>query len=402
MKISRESLYERLWSEKFLSVANQLGITRKQLNDICTTNKIPIPPQSYWSIRELGKIIPPIKPLPAHECGLIEITPASTATSQINDEDIKRETELQHKKALKLAQNGKLHLNLDDDQSRWRDLTTTAIKAYPVQKTLRSKKEIILDTIEYFDEEFKPWDKRNSSIHNRYRDRHLAIACSKEQLRPILSIYDSLIDIINALGLTLLCDAKGTRVKIRNFEIKIEVREAQKRVTVSGPEDRYKQTELVPTGQLKLCVGEGYFRKEYQETQFTGIQEKIFPFFKAIFSRYSALLEIEKYWEAARQKQEEEKERQHQAEIERQRIEELKQQKISEVKSVINKAMRFRIYQEVRTLADELKRTGHREEGSNAETIAAMINPISPQCHTQLNEQDIDNIISQYTGNGHN
>lgn len=65
-KLSRQELYELVWSKPMVHVAKEFGISDVMLGKICRDRQVPRPPRGYWanmlSVKKRGKYIKP--PLP--------------------------------------------------------------------------------------------------------------------------------------------------------------------------------------------------------------------------------------------------------------------------------------------------------------------------------------------------
>ncbi len=61
-ELRREDLYEQVWSEPMVRVANRYGISDVALAKICRKMDIPVPPRGYWRRIETGRR-PPRPPL---------------------------------------------------------------------------------------------------------------------------------------------------------------------------------------------------------------------------------------------------------------------------------------------------------------------------------------------------
>lgn len=66
--LSREQLYELIWREPMLRVAERLGVSSSYMARVCTELRVPRPPRGYWAQLEFGKA--PAKPaLPEARAG---------------------------------------------------------------------------------------------------------------------------------------------------------------------------------------------------------------------------------------------------------------------------------------------------------------------------------------------
>lgn len=66
--ISREELYELVWSEPMTKVAERFDVSGSYLTRVCTLLKVPRPERGYWAKLTFGKASPK-KPLPAAQPG---------------------------------------------------------------------------------------------------------------------------------------------------------------------------------------------------------------------------------------------------------------------------------------------------------------------------------------------
>lgn len=67
-RVTREQLFELVWSEPMIKVAEHFGVSSSYLARVCTTLNVPRPRRGYWAKLEVGKA-PPQPPLPAARPG---------------------------------------------------------------------------------------------------------------------------------------------------------------------------------------------------------------------------------------------------------------------------------------------------------------------------------------------
>lgn len=62
--VSREELYEQIWTEPMTTVAKRYGVSSNYLGRICERLKVPRPPRGYWAKLNAGKKVrrPPLPP----------------------------------------------------------------------------------------------------------------------------------------------------------------------------------------------------------------------------------------------------------------------------------------------------------------------------------------------------
>lgn len=66
--ISREKLYEEVWAEPMLEVAQRYQVSSSFLARICRRLRVPCPPRGYWAKKAAG-LKPRTPPLPNPEPG---------------------------------------------------------------------------------------------------------------------------------------------------------------------------------------------------------------------------------------------------------------------------------------------------------------------------------------------
>ncbi|MFD1039404.1 hypothetical protein ACFQ3N_13515 [Virgibacillus byunsanensis] len=66
LSISRNDLYEKLWSIGITKTAKELNVPYNKLKNACTSNDMPLPTASYWSSLHMGneKPVQPLLPNP--------------------------------------------------------------------------------------------------------------------------------------------------------------------------------------------------------------------------------------------------------------------------------------------------------------------------------------------------
>ncbi len=67
-EVSREALYELVWTDPLLRIGSRFGVTATYLARVCDELRVPRPPNGYWAQVEFGKA-PPKPPLPAVRAG---------------------------------------------------------------------------------------------------------------------------------------------------------------------------------------------------------------------------------------------------------------------------------------------------------------------------------------------
>ena len=69
VEITRNDLYERIWSEPAVKLAKELGISGPGLAKACRKHGIPVPERGYWARLAAGKRVSK-RPLPPRGLGM--------------------------------------------------------------------------------------------------------------------------------------------------------------------------------------------------------------------------------------------------------------------------------------------------------------------------------------------
>ena len=55
MRLTREELYQRVWSKSMVQLAKEWGISDRGLAKACRRLLVPVPPKGYWARLEAGQ-----------------------------------------------------------------------------------------------------------------------------------------------------------------------------------------------------------------------------------------------------------------------------------------------------------------------------------------------------------
>src|SRR5262245_43314834 len=67
--LTREKLYEQVWSEPIVHVARRLGLSGRGLGKLCARYEIPVPPRGWWAKKQHGHAVRRIAlPPPSDHC----------------------------------------------------------------------------------------------------------------------------------------------------------------------------------------------------------------------------------------------------------------------------------------------------------------------------------------------
>jgi hypothetical protein len=80
--LTRERLYELVWSEPMLRVAERFGVSSTYMARVCADLRVPRPARGYWAQREFGKALPETPPLPIARPGDVTAWTPGVSLSQ--------------------------------------------------------------------------------------------------------------------------------------------------------------------------------------------------------------------------------------------------------------------------------------------------------------------------------
>lgn len=254
--LTRQELYELVWSEPLSRLAKTYRISDNGLRKICKRLSIPIPANGFWQKKRYGKPVVLIK-LPENQMAENEIS---------FDERVINEIEGNSPQAI-LRRLSKEIESLPDLPIR-------------VPERLTKPDKLITNTIEYYDA-VKRFQK---SHHGSYPDKIevLNIDVGEESRQRALLLMDTLIKALRARKQDVKVRSHTTYAIIESEEIKFRLRERQR---VSEIKDRWGGDQKEYIGEFVFVIDIGrYDRKEIKDA--TDPIEKKIP-------KMIAMLEIE-------------------------------------------------------------------------------------------------------------
>jgi hypothetical protein len=245
--LTREQLYELVWSKATRSLSREFGMSDHTLADVCKKHNIPRPPVGYWAKKQFGSA-PPRPPLPpCDDPGLQTITflrerrieNSSPATEQVYDDDIMEL--LRHARAL------------------------PKVKVAEGLTGLHPLVQVTKDCID------KPETLRHASTRRRSTEHIYPInaSVSKDLQQRALLFLDAVVKTVEQLGGKISDTGnqwlRNTVVSFAGEEVAtIRLREKHKQAP-RPPDPKYQSlsegTDLVPAGRLVLDHGERDLRR---------------------------------------------------------------------------------------------------------------------------------------------
>ena len=229
-KLTREELYELVWTTPLTTLAKNYNISDNGLRKICIKLAIPLPKSGYWTKIKFNK---PVKKIPLPKNSEVK----QEIKLEIRDENVTIEEHFQtafYRLKKEIENTPNLPLNVPDILTKPDPLIIAAQKDLRDKKPSRTLYSKIQETI-------------NTSIGI------IDIDVSKDNVPRALRFMDTFIKLIKQRGYNIVTN-DGSKVIINGESIKIRFRETLKRIKTKDPDSRYdwEYTELIPSGIYHL------------------------------------------------------------------------------------------------------------------------------------------------------
>lgn len=302
--ITREELYEKIWSKQMVEIAKEYDVSDKAIANICEKLNIPIPGVGYWLKLKLGKKVDRKK--------LPDIPPnyptEHRITKHIPDYDL-----IISEEAQKRIEEEKLPIN----------------KIIVPEKGIRThslveKTKLCLQPSYRYDQ-FLSSRADEDDIFN--------ITVSKEELGRAFRILNTILRELEKRGYLTYVYNHFLCVKIFGVEIQFGLKEKSKRVEVKeGTPFVYHNYDFMPSGVLVLSIENTYseysLQKNFTDTKYIKLEDRLNEFIIALLMSSQERIAQLKYREKENQIWEEKKRREREAqeniEIEKRKFIELK------------------------------------------------------------------------------
>lgn len=240
IEISREDLYERVWTEPIHKLSKEYGLSDVGLAKTCRRHNIPIPPRGHWAKKQAGHSVSKT-PLP-HD------PKASAVTIRISGES----PGVVHATAEPLPVDPLIAAESDP------------ANAITVSANLRVRHPLLQSTREYWHVVDRPgyrWDAP--------RPKHVAIDVAKGSRPRALRLLQALFTALEKRGYRVSAGEHGRLlVTVLDEQCELHIRERLRQVkreipkeAKPSPFESRRPYDLVHTGELELRI-ETRFRKE--------------------------------------------------------------------------------------------------------------------------------------------
>jgi len=253
IKVSRQELYEKVWSKPLTQLAKEYKISDVGLRKKCIKNDIPLPKAGHWSKVQHGKKVKRVSlPNPLDQ---------KQITLFIRDD------------------NGNPYDPTVDDRIRIKHEISNNFKEYlEPTKRLSNPHHLIKATKLHLDSKEANYDKQVSSDSSRF----LSITGSRPKVSEALRIFNSFIRLAEARGHQIKIVNHSTIILIDEVEIKIDMRERQKRVIDESMYSHFVYHKNVPSGILT------FRRDDYHKREWDNGKKSIEEQFPSIFANLEA------------------------------------------------------------------------------------------------------------------
>jgi len=252
-KLTREELYELVWTTPLTTLAKNYNISDNGLRKICIKLAIPLPKSGYWSKIKFNKPVKKI-PLPKNQEVNQEIK------LEIRDENVFIEEHFQ-------TAFNRLKKEIETNYKIPNKTLEKLIKPHPLIKAAK--------------EDLKNYKHPNGWMFKeniRYTSPNiLNIEVSKESVFKALCFMDAFIKLIEKRKHSIQINGYHSEVIIFEERITIKCREILKRMKIKKESFGYisERTELVPSGIIAFEMGRSYWKREWRETSKQPLEAKL-------------------------------------------------------------------------------------------------------------------------------
>lgn len=413
--ITRQELYDKIWSITKSKTAKELGIAFAELTKICVENEIPTPTSTYW--QQLSWKEDVVKtPLPNPEQNtMIELPKGRNSISEnkkprmvnsyaeILDQTLIRENEQRAiKKLQKDIQKGVFYVDFTCPFESWSPNVGKIVKMFPVPEILKSRREIILQTKAYFRLSRLSWAEREKHPDYAKINTYLNISVGKDLVDRALRLFDTLISIFESLGGKMTYEGSSTSVEFGGVKIPIRLSERSKRIDVPEEERRYgNRYQFVASGLLRIHLSDRFNEKTIEDTSTQKLEDKLDVVVKKCFELVRQEYEWREYRKQQEIKRQQEEEKRRLEEEARRQIEKLREEERTEVREVFSLLRREIVCSAIGSLAKKLDTTEDSTIGKVLLTklhhLQNIFNPLRKEpVSGYLSEADIDDLAQEF------
>jgi len=298
----RDDLYEEVWSQPIIKLAQKYSISDVGLAKICKKLKIPLPGRGYWQKGQNKRVpLPPLK-----------VGDLTTYTLRRERQDVLPLDDVQTRQAEEL---------IDQLQTEKIKVPSRLVSSHPVVSRTKLALEAAKPDL---NGRVSPWSDKSAFY----------VSVSKKAISRTMRILDALLKEFDARGFNISIEGErrytyvrvlGQKIEISlcelNNKIEREFTESQKKELLESPW-KYKKHEYVPSGRLELSMKNlnywGSLRHKWADGKKQQLEDCLNDFMIGLIRASVVLRSVQLKWER------EEKQRREQ---ELKRIEEERKQR---------------------------------------------------------------------------
>lgn len=232
--LTRETLYEQVWTEPTVRVARRLGLSGRGLGKLCARYQIPVPPRGWWASKQHGYAVRRI-PLPPGAGTQVQIVFHSGDVQPSHREAPEVERE----------KDPAWVISVPDDLAITHPLVKQAAAAVRKASREARKNDVVR------------WQGRYQAKLLKPTPGNLDIAVSRSSLARALRIMQALLAAFDRRGFTVrITDKNETYVTVLDEPFQIALIERLRHVTVKHSYG--SRVDLEPSGRLILRIGGSY------------------------------------------------------------------------------------------------------------------------------------------------
>lgn len=369
-KISRQELYDLVWSKSMTALAKEYNISDNGLRKICKKLDIPLPQLGHWQKLQYGKEVK-IIPLPKDFKGEETIT-----LNERNEEtDDGNNVISEYHKLLK-------------------QITADTSLSFVVPDSLTNPDKLIIEAKENLASIAKGKYATYRGITTTSNDI-ISISVAPKNCSRALRIMDKIIKLLKQRGHNVIVKGNTTFAVVKGEEIKIRLREKLKMIVTKHEKYSWNNTDYVPTGILSFKIDE-YPEKEFNDTTNLTLEKQL----PKILTKLELVAEKIK-------RDNEEREIRHQEYRKQREIEEaIKKRHTNEIenfKKLLEESERCKKALDIRNYIKQVENNAIKDNNLSEELTnwinwannkADWYDPITRKVDELLNENDINDILN--------
>ena len=315
--LSRQELYDLVWSQSMLALSKQYAISDVGLRKTCVRLEIPIPKAGHWAKIQAGK--------------------------KVKKEKLIANATVEQKVILRLRKEGEESNKFSSSPfyALQKEIKEDRRLNLAVQERMTDPDPLVVKAKRNLAEKHKSW-KFEGMIQTE--NDNLDIRVSPALVERALRFMDTFIKMSRARSHEILVDTSGTYIVVKEQKIKIGCKEISKRVVVK--DGNWERSEYHPTGLLGF-KSEGYSSGEWRDTKKL-LDEHIPSILAKLELSIQGLLDC---WEENRKRDEIRKEKERIAK----EIEQKQENELSDFKGILLKATRLHKATTMRSYVDKVE-----------------------------------------------